>query len=140
MKNRVFATFSALTLLTAAAAFGQINAGLDANIPFEFHAGGIFPAGHYELRSGITPGVLSIRCFECKATALVMASPVESGKTPETGSLVFHQYNGAYFLSKVWTGGSAKGRELSPSKTERELARNGSPGQSVVVVAGTGRR
>jgi hypothetical protein len=140
MKNRVFATFSALTLLTSAAAFGQIRAVLDADIPFEFHVGEtILPAGHYEVRSGITPGVLSIRCFDCKAGALVMASPVESGKASETGSLVFLQHNGTYFLSKVWTRGSAEGRELSPSKTERELARNGLPGPSVVV-AGIGRR
>jgi hypothetical protein len=136
MKNQVFSTFSALTLLTAAAAFGQSNAAWEADIPFAFHAGRtIFPAGHYEVRPERAQNVMLIRCLECKAAELVIVNPVEAGKAPETSSLVFHRYNGTYFLSKVWTCGWAEGRELGPSKAERELARNSSPGPSVVVAA-----
>jgi hypothetical protein len=136
MKNRVFATISCLTLLTAAAAFGQSNAAMEFDVPFAFHAGGaILPAGHYEARPAAVQNVLLIQCYESKAAALVIVYAVEAGNAPETGSLVFHRYNGTYFLSQVWTPGSAQGREVTPSKAERELARNGSPGPSVILAA-----
>ena len=136
MKNRVFATFSCMTLLTAAAAFGQSNAVMGVDIPFEFHAGAqTLPAGHYEVTPETIQNVLMIRCLECKAAALIPVNSVEAGKAPETGSLVFNRYNGTRFLAQVWTPGWAVGRELPKSKAERELARNGSLGRSVVLAA-----
>lgn len=136
MKNRVFATFSCLTLLTAAAAFAQSNALLEANIPFEFRAGAkTLPAGHYDVRPMLAPDVLSIRCFECKAGAMILARGIEAREAPEQGTLVFHRYNNTYFLSGVWIAGSSHGRVLPQSKAERELARNGSPVPPLVEVA-----
>jgi hypothetical protein len=136
MKNRVFATFSCVTLLTAAAAFGQSNAVMGVDIPFEFHAGAnILPAGHYEVTPEAAQNVLMIRCLECKAAALITVNAVEAGKAPEKGSLVFNRYNGARFLAQVWTPGRTAGQELPKSKAERELARNGSPGPSVILAA-----
>jgi len=136
MKNRVLATFSCLTLLTAASAFGQSGAAMGVDIPFEFHAGAnILPAGHYEVTPEAARNVLMIRCLECKAAALIQVNSVEAGKAPETGSLVFNSYNGARFLAQVWTPGWVAGRELPKSKPERELARNGSPGRSVILAA-----
>jgi len=136
MKNRVFATFSCVTLLTAAAAFGQTNAVMGVDIPFEFHAGATaLPAGHYEVTPEPDRNVLMIRCIACKAAALIQVNAVEAGKAAETGSLVFNQYNGARFLAKVWTPGRTVGQELPKSKAERELARNGSPGPSVILAA-----
>ena len=135
MKNRVFATFSCVTLLTAAAAFGQSSA-MGVDIPFEFHAGKtILPAGHYEVTPEAARNVLMIRCLECKAAALIVVNAVEAGKAPETGSLVFNRYNGARFLAQVWTPGWTAGQELPKSKAEREYARNGAPAQAVVVAA-----
>jgi hypothetical protein len=125
-----------VTLLTAAAAFGQSNAVMGVDIPFEFQAGAtVLPAGHYDVNPEAANGVLMIRCIECKAARLITVNTIETAKAPEKGSLVFNRYNGTYFLSQVWTPGWTRGRELGQSKTERELARNGSRGTSVIVAA-----
>ncbi len=136
MKNRLFATFSCLTLLTAASAFAQSEAGLTADIPFEFRVGEkILPAGHYHVHFGVVPDVLSIRCFECKAGAMIQFHGVQAGKEPEKSTMVFHRYNNTYFLSRVWSEGSSLGQELFQTRAEREMARNGSPAPPVVAVA-----
>ena len=137
MKNRFFATLSSLALLTSAAAFAQSDAVMQANIPFEFHVGAtILPAGHYEVRPQVNPGVLSIRCRESKAGAMIVMHAVEAGKTPEAPTLVFNRYNDTYFLSRVWTPEYSQGRELPRSKAELEYARESSPAQPVVVALG----
>ena len=134
MKNWVFATISCLTLLTAATAFAQSNVVSRANVPFEFRVGkAILPAGHYEVRSGRVPDLLSIQCSDCKARATIITIPVETPKAAEASTLVFHRYNQTYFLAKVWTDGDSQGLELRKSKAERELARNGSLDEPVVV-------
>ena len=134
MKNRILATLSSLTLLTAAAAFAQSGAVMQFDVPFEFRVGTtILPAGHYHV--GEAGGhVLSIRCFACKAGAMIQTEGVEARKMPETGKLVFNRYNQTYFLSSVWTPGESQGRQLHKSAAERELALNGSPATPVQVV------
>ena len=128
MKNRFFATLSSLTLLTAAAGFAQSNIVLKADIPFEFRVGTtVLPAGHYDVRSQVTPGVLLIRCIECQASALIQTSGIEAKKRPETATLVFSRYDSTHFLSTVWTPGHSRGLELPKSKAEREFARSSSP-------------
>jgi hypothetical protein len=135
MKSRVFATLTLLTLLTAATVFAQGGAVMEANIPFEFRVGTtVLPPGQYNVRSESLNGVLSIRCHECKAGALILTNGIEAGKIPETGKLVFNRFGKTYFLSTVWTPGYSLGRELPKSKAERELARNNSPATASEVV------
>ena|SRR5258708_1579435 len=127
MKNQVFATLSSLTLLTAAAAFAQSNAVMQADIPFAFHVGAkILPAGHYELRPSGVEGVLSIKCRECKASALILMNRLDAGNTPGLATLVFHRYDETRFLSSVWIPEYSQERQLSKSKAELEFARNSS--------------
>src|SRR5258707_516002 len=105
MKTQVFATLSSLTLLTAAAAFAQSNAVMQADIPFAFHVGAkILPAGHYEVRRDVVryADVLSIRCRERKAGVMIFMDRADVGKAPETATLAFNRYDGTYFLSRVW--------------------------------------
>ena len=120
MKNRFFATLSSLTLLTAAAGFAQSNIVLEADILFEFRVGTtVLPAGRYDVRPQVTPGVLLIRCIECKASALILTNAVQAKKRPETATLVFSRYDTTHFLSTVWTPGHSRGLELRKSKAER---------------------
>jgi hypothetical protein len=127
MKSQIFATFTCLTLLTAAGALAQSAAVMQLDIPFEFRAGGApLPAGHYEVRPLRASNVLSIRCYECKAGAMLIANGVQASHAPEKGSLVFRRYGNTYFLSKVWTAGNPQGRELPESKAEQELKLAGS--------------
>ena len=88
MKNRVFATFSSMTLLTAAAAFAQSDTALRADIPFEFRVGGkILPAGSYEVRTQFAPNILVLQCFKCNASALTLTTSAYARETPKTGGL-----------------------------------------------------
>lgn len=124
MKNRLFATLSSLSLLTAAAAFAQSGTAMYADIPFEFRVGAtVLPPGHYEVHPQNTPGLVLIRCLECKAGMLFITEAVDARKTPENGTLVFHRYENTLFLSKIWTPGDSRGRELRITKSEREYAR-----------------
>jgi hypothetical protein len=124
MKKQVFAMFSSLTLLTAAGAFAQSHTAMYADIPFEFRVGTtILPAGHYDVRPQENPGVVLLRCHECKAGTVIVTDVADSKKTPEKGSLVFNRYDKIYFLSAIWTPGESRGRELRKSKSEREYAR-----------------
>jgi hypothetical protein len=134
MKNRVFASLSSLTLLTAAAASAQSSTVMRADIPFEFRVGTtILPPGQYDVRAQVVPGVTSIRCFECKAGVMILTDVVEARKTPTTGTLVFNRYDRTYFLSRVWTPENSRGRELRKSKSEREFARSTSAVPPVAV-------
>jgi hypothetical protein len=70
-----------------------------------------------------------------------ISSPMRSEKIVEVGSLVFSRYNDRYFLSKIWMTGTDSGRDLAPSRTERELTRRlaksaPKPGTEIVAVLG----
>jgi hypothetical protein len=138
MKNRVFATLSSLTLLTAAAAFAQSSTGIEADIPFEFHIGSrILPAGHYELRPQLIQGVLLVKCLGCRASALIVMNGADHAREmSELATLTFNRYDKTYFLSGVCIPEYSQGRQLSKSKAELEFVRNirnGSPVPSAVV-------
>ena len=127
MKTQIFATLSSLTLLTAAAAFAQSDAVMKADIPFAFHIGAkILPAGHYEVHPQIIPGVVLIRCLECKVSAMIQVLPVLARKTPGAATLMFNRYDETYFLSSVWIPGYPQGGEVRKSKVELEFARKSS--------------
>jgi len=136
MKKRIFATFSSLALLTAAAAFAQSSA-MRFDIPFDFHVGAtVLPAGHYSVqpRTAFTGSVLSIRGVDRKGGVMIQTNAATAPKTPETGKLVFNRYDKTYFLSSVWTAGDPQGSQLLKSKAELEFARNGSPIRTEQVV------
>jgi hypothetical protein len=135
MTNRIFATLSTLTLLTAASAFAQ-SIVMHVDIPFEFKVGETtLPAGRYDVRPEVAPHVLSIRCFECRAGAMIITNAVQEGKIPEKGKLVFKRYENTFFLSRVWSAGYSQGRELRKSKAERESVLKNPPVPTVVVLA-----
>src|SRR5260370_5571469 len=134
MKNRVFATLSSLTLLTAAAAFAQSNAVMQADIPFAFHIGAkILPPGHYEVRRDGVQDVLSIECLLCNASALIVMNRADAGKTTGLATLVFNRYGKTRFLSRVWIPEYSQEKALSKSKAELEFARDSSPVSHVEV-------
>jgi hypothetical protein len=60
-----------------------------------------------------------------------------SANAPQAKSkLVFHRYDNRYFLTQVWTAGSARGRELPKSAKEKEqalAAHNEAPEQVTIV-------
>jgi hypothetical protein len=110
---------------------------LVASIPFEFHVGkALLPSGVYDVKS-LNPGTLLIQSKDGSSSAISLTIGVSSGKTQDTGKLVFNRYGDQYFLSKIWKPGSSTGRELPKSRSEIEMARNMSKPEATEVAAKT---
>jgi hypothetical protein len=134
MKN--FLLFAvALTLLITTASAQTVK--VKANIPFSFVVNrATMPAGEYLVESmDHDGGVLAIRDSNSKTTNLVISNSCESVKAATHTKLIFHRYGDRYFLSQVWIQGNNRGRELRPSDREKEVAKDFSV-QQVVLMAG----
>jgi hypothetical protein len=101
---------------------------LKVNIPFPFYTGEtLLPAGEYEVRS-VANGVMGI--FGGAPHTSVMFSTIGVNHMTQqhaNGKLVFNRYGEDYLLSEMLWTGEPNGRQLLPSKIERELARNVTP-------------
>jgi hypothetical protein len=111
---------------------------LRADIPFEFRVGtNILQAGRYDVRLSFNhmQGLLNLACHACEGNVSVGTNNVTAeNHAGSAGKLVFEKYGDQYFLSSVWSPGGGEASALPKSKTEREIARNGSPGQTIEVV------
>src|SRR5713226_9571309 len=125
MKNRTFvtATLCVLSLIVAAQAV-KADEPMLVNIPFAFAAGNVtLPAGEYRVQKlDGNSAVLLIRCSDASAEAMVITSAAQAKELQSQSKLVFNRYDNRYFLSQVWTAGSIRGRQLSKSPQEKELA------------------
>lgn len=105
-------------------------------IPFDFTVGSkAFAAGKYTVRRDTAPGVVAIQSADHRSTMVVITNAVETLKTPGAAKLVFKQYGDRYFLSEVWPAGSTRGRQLMPSRPEKELIAKAATPQPVTLVA-----
>jgi hypothetical protein len=115
----------ALAFVTAvASAYGQSNSS-NANIPFEFVAGGkTLPAGHYQVASATDGGqVVRIRATESKESTFSLTMGILNRAPAEKGKLVFRRYGNKYFLAEIWQAGDRDGRQMLKSKEERAVER-----------------
>jgi hypothetical protein len=123
----VMAIGSLLTLLIAGTAQAQLpGTAVRASIPFDFIVRGrTLPAGIYEIRRiNDGPIDLIIRNVDHKRDeALFQTETVYVNRRERKDLLVFHRYGDSYFLSEVLTAGEQMGRELLPSRAERQLRR-----------------
>ena len=127
----------ALAFMTAVVSSAQSGRQqLRANIPFEFAVGDkTLAAGEYVVGQITTLDNSVIRVQENSGgrSAARLTNTVQAKAAKSRGMLVFHRYGSSYFLSQIWTPGSAEGREMLKSKAERavelELAKNASRGE-----------
>ena len=92
--------------------------------PFAFQVeNNKLPAGEYTVL--VQGGWLQIQGKDGKGAAHALTMPVVSrgGKTVTKSHVVFHNYQGRYFLAAVWTLGQEKGRELLETREEQQLAK-----------------
>ena len=123
----------ALLLLAASAAIGQTT-GVVADVPFSFVvAGRQFPAGHYTVTAA-SDNCLWISDSQHRGTYVPMHDSFRS--TSDGTKLVFHRYGDTYFLSAVWVSGRTIGRELYPSRAEKEAANHQAEMELAVVRPG----
>jgi hypothetical protein len=66
---------------------------------------------------------------------LVLTNAAQRSESDNSSKLVFHRYEGTYFLSQVWITGNDRGKEILRSRAERELAARTMQKDNTVVVA-----
>jgi hypothetical protein len=123
--------FCAALLAAMGLATGQTSAGdVVVEVPFAFNgAGQQLPAGHYIVTS--KDGF--IRIFSTSKQGLFVPTHAAVRAASEQSKLVFHRYGDTYFLSCVWVKGTTTGKELYPSRAEREMAARQSEMELAVV-------
>ena len=117
MKPFRIAFFATLLALTAGALAQTGSGDLVVDVPFAFSANGQkLPAGHYIVKQDT--GL--IRIFNHGNVGVFVPTHAAYRTKSDGSKLVFHRYGDDYFLSEVWTTGSRNGKELYPSRSERE--------------------
>jgi hypothetical protein len=121
-------TCGLIAVLAVATAYAQLpGTSLRATIPFDFSVRGkVLPAGEYQIKR-ITdePGGLMISSLNDKhERAMFQTIPFERGSISSKSEIVFQRYGDNYFLSEVIAGGEETGRELLPSRQEKNLRRD----------------
>jgi hypothetical protein len=93
-----------------------------ATIPFAFRAGeNVMPAGDYTFRHRDSNLVLH---KEGGGPSVILLTNAALRSKPSLDSRAnFSRYGERYFLSSVWSQGSAAGFEVMKSRAEKELAR-----------------
>lgn len=110
--------FCAAVCVLAFAAFAQTSPGdLAVDVPFAFFANGEkLPAGHYIIHQNTN----MIRIFNHDKVGLFVPTLFAIRSRADGSKLVFHRYGDDYFLASVWITASKSGKELFPSRAERE--------------------
>jgi hypothetical protein len=118
--------FLGVMTLVAASAQGQsLSNRFRANIPFDFAvADKPLPAGEYSIaRAQQDDTVLLISKVDGRSNSMRLTSPVQTVSPKDKTTLVFHRYGDQYFFFQVWPAGATTGREMSRSRSEREIER-----------------
>src|SRR6266849_5558122 len=92
--------------------------------PFAFEVeSNKLPAGEYTVL--VHAGWLQIQGKDGKGAAHALTMPVVSRgqKTVANSHVVFHNYQGRYFLAQIWAWGQENGRELLETREEQQLAK-----------------
>ena len=137
MKRNLLAIALSLPLLLSAAAHAQTTQ-LKVTVPFEFIAGNsVLPAGDYEVKSMDPWGgkALSIHNANSNAGSVVVSNSCRSQKPAADSKLVFHRYGQQYFLAEVWNQNSFAGSEIKINPRQRELAKNQSKDEVVLIAS-----
>jgi hypothetical protein len=125
MKSKALKIFALLTLfvtLAATGVYGQVTAKYD--IPFNFVVTGkLLPAGGYtvERPSQADQQLVLIRNTTRQIALFTGSIPIGGRAIQEKSKLVFHRYGNHYFLAQLWTAQDSVGRELIPSRLERQM-------------------
>jgi hypothetical protein len=102
----------------------QIIGNLEADIPFQFHAGNTeLPPGKYIIHvldnSDLT--IMEISSADGKMSALFDVRDAESKSTPPSNELIFNKYGNRYFLAKVFDESNPSGSAVIESRYEKRI-------------------
>src|SRR4051794_128032 len=115
MKKQVLSIVSMLSLLLTLAIAGSANSSgsFKVNIPFDFTVGKTqLKAGSYIVDSNRIQDVPQIINEESRTSIFVSTFGGKSSSKPSRAKLVFHRYEGQYFLTQIWNEGSTVAMQL----------------------------
>ena len=126
--------FFALTIYPGKA-HAQIVGDIEANIPFQFHAGDTkLPAGKYVIHvldnSDLT--IMEISSADGSASALFDVRDAEANSTPAKSELIFNKYGNRYFLAKLFDEGNPNGSTVDKSRYEKRVGQAAAEAQAHV--------
>ena len=107
-------------------AHAQIVGELEANIPFQFHAGDAkLPAGTYVIRVLGTSdlSLMEISSVDGSASALFTVHDAEANSAPATNELIFNKYGKRYFLAKLFDEANPNGSKVDESRYEKTVSK-----------------
>jgi hypothetical protein len=104
----------------------QIVGDMEANIPFQFHAGNTkLPPGKYVVHvledSDLT--MMEISSADGSTSALFQVRPAEASSAPAKSELIFNKYGNRYFLAQLFNEGNPSGSTVIESRYEKGLRR-----------------
>ena len=135
MRSHTLKMFTLAAMLAIPTAYAQVSHHVMADIPFAFTVNNqVLPAGEYEVSDGAARGTVVIQSEDRQHSAILVANAAEATDQALEGKLVFHHYGNRYFLHEIFAPGVVTGRELLPTKVEREMA-NSHAGSNVEVAA-----
>ena len=124
-------------------AHAQIVGSLEADIPFQFHAGNTrLPAGKYVIRmlGDSDPTTMEISKPDGLVAALFQVRSAEANSTPRKAELIFNKYGNKYFLEKIFDEGESDGRQVVRSNYEKRAGRAAAEAQEHVPASHPGQQ
>lgn len=113
----------------------QLVGTMEADIPFQFHAGNSkLPAGKYFFRmmddSDLT--LIEISKPDGSVAVLLQVRQAEANSTPRKSELIFNRYGDKYFLEKLFDEGESSGSQVIESNYEKRVGRAAAEAQERV--------
>jgi hypothetical protein len=124
----------ALTLYPSKAQ-AQIVGEIEANIPFQFHAGNVrLPAGRYFIHvlDNTDLTVMEIISADGSTSALFDVQGTQATSSPAKSELIFDKYGNRYFLAKLFDEGNPSGSQVLESRYEKRISQASAEGQEHV--------
>lgn len=124
----IFMALGLLIAFGASRAQAQIVGEIEADIPFQFHAGNArFPAGKYILKmlDNSDLDAMEIRSADGNHAAIFQVMSAQAETSPSKTELIFNKYGNQYFLSKVFDEANKYGSEALESHYEKMVRKNG---------------
>jgi hypothetical protein len=106
-------------------AHAQIVGDLEANIPFQFHAGDAkLPPGRYVIHvlNNSDLSLMEISSVDGSISALFAVHDAEANSTPAKIELIFNKYGDRYFLAKLFDEGHPDGSTVNESRYEKTVS------------------
>jgi hypothetical protein len=103
----------------------QIVGNLEADIPFQFHAGNAkLPPGKYTIHmlENTDLTVMEIISVDNSTSALFEVGRTQASSAPAKSELIFNKYGNRYFLAKVFDEGNPAGSQVLESRYEKRMS------------------